>query len=285
MEPWIEILLRSVLIFFLAFFILRILGKRHPVRTTPFYFVTYVVIAILAALISVNMIPIVHGLIALGIWFALPIALDYLSIKSKVVHDIFYGRETILIKQGKILEENLMRVRYSAEELTRELRQKDIFNLADIEFAVMENTGNINVLLKANKKPITAHDMERKVAPETEPETVILDGSIINEGLTSLGLNKEWIKQQLETSGVSLDNVFVGQVDTSGNLYLDLFDDAIEVDQTNVKELVFANLENIHANLMSFYLETENEEAKKMYQKNAQIIEQLINKLRPYLLR
>jgi uncharacterized membrane protein YcaP (DUF421 family) len=286
MQMWIQILLRSISLFFLTLILIRFMGKRNVSRMTPFSFVSYIVIAILAALISANMITnLAFGMVAMGVWVLLPIALDYLSVKSKWMHDLIQGRETVLVKHGKIMEENLMKTRLTGEELLRELRSKNAFSLADVEFAVMETTGDVNIFVKSDKKPITAHDLGQKVAPLTAPQTVILDGNIVNESLVSLGLNKEWLRIQLENMGVSLDNVFIGQVDSSGDLYIDLFDDAVELPQPKVKEMLYANLEKTQASLMTFALETKDENAKVMYSKNAEKLKQLMTKLEPYLLR
>lgn len=286
MQEWLVILVKSISLFFLTLFVVRVLGKRNISSITPFNFVSYIVIAVLAALISANIITnFAFGLIALLVWVLLSIALDYLSIKSKRIHDLINGKETVLIKHGKVMEESLLKARLTGEELLRELRNKNAFNLADVEFALMETTGDINVYLKSDKKPVTAHDLGIKVAPQTEPQTVILDGNILNEPLSSLGLNREWLGIQLENMGVSLDNVFIGQVDSSGDLYLDLFDDAVELPQPKVKELLYANLEKTHADLLSFALETQDENAKAMYSQNADKLQQLMDRLKPYLLR
>lgn len=286
MKDWIEILLRSIALFFLTFASIRIMGRRQPTRMTPFHFFNYIVIAILAALISANIIKnLVFGLIVLGVWIIFSIALDYLSLKSKWIHDWINGKETILIKNGKVMEENLMKMKLTGEELLRDLRYKNAFNIADVEFAIMESTGEINVLLKSDKKPITSYDLGRKVSPQAEPQTVILDGTILNESLSNLGLNQNWLKIQLERIVVSLENVFIGQVDSSGDLYVDLFDDAIQIPQSNVKEMLYANLEKTQADLLTFALETENSEAKSMYSTNADKLQNIIKKLEPYLLR
>lgn len=286
MQMWIQIILKTTSLFFLTLFLIRLMGKRNLSRMTPFSLVNYIVIAILAALISANIIiNMAFGFIAMGVWIFMPIVLDYLSLKSKRIHDLFYGKETVLIKHGKIMEENLIKTRITGEELIRELRSKNAFSLADVEFAVMETTGEVNVFVKSDKKPITAHDLGKKVAPLTEPQIVILDGNVLNESLASLGLNKEWLRIQLENMGVSLDNVFIGQVDSSGDLYLDLFDDSVELPQPKVKEMLYANLEKTQASLMTFALETNDENAKAMYSKNAEKIKQLMEKLEPYLLR
>ncbi|WHH60168.1 DUF421 domain-containing protein [Petroclostridium sp. X23] len=286
MKDWLDILLRSAALFFLSIVFIRILGKRNVAKMTPFQFVNYTVIALITALISVKMITnLAFGFIALGVWIILSLALDYLSLKSKLFHDVINGKETILIKQGKVMEENLSQVRLTGEELLRELRTKNVFNLADVEFAIMETTGDINVLLKSDKKPVTSYDLGRKVAPQSEPQTVILDGNILNEPLANLGLNQQWLNMQLENMGLSLDNVFIGQVDSSGDLYVDLFDDAIQLPQPKVKEMLYANLEKAQADLITFSLETENKYAKMMYSQDADKLKMVIESLEPYLLR
>jgi uncharacterized membrane protein YcaP (DUF421 family) len=286
MPVWLLILTRSIAMFFVALIAVRIMGKRQPARFNSFSFVNYIAIAVIAALTAVNIIAnLAFALIALGVWVLFPVALDFLALKSKWIHDLLNGKEAILIKQGKIMEENLFRLRLTGEELLRELRSKNAFNLCDVEFAVMETTGDINVLLKSDRKPLTPHDLGQKVAPQTEPQTVILDGNILDEPLASMGLNREWLRLQLEKTGVSLTNVFLGQVDSYGELYLDLFDDAIVLPQPKVKELLYANLLKCQADLVAFALETRNPEAKTMYGQNAEKLKGLLERLKPYLLR
>lgn len=286
MKNWIEILLRSIALFFIVLISIRIMGKRQIAKMTPFHFISYSVIAIISALISVNLIKnISFGFVALAVWIVFSIVLDYLCMKSKVLHDLIIGRETILIKHGKIMEDNLKQMKLTGEELLRDLRSKNVFNLADVEFAVMEPTGEMNVLLKSDKKPISPHDLKRKVAPQAQPQTVILDGNIIDESLSNAGLNRGWLNTQLEGIGISLDNVFVGQVDSSGDLYIDLFDDSIQMPQPKVKEMLYANLEKSQADLFSFSLETENKKAKDIYAADAEKLQKILEKLEPYLLR
>jgi uncharacterized membrane protein YcaP (DUF421 family) len=211
MPEWINILLRSVLLFFAVLLLVRLLGKRKPSRLTPFNYVTYGVIAIITSLTILNLVEnIAFGIIALVVWALLPIALDLAAMKSKWVHEWVNGKPTILIKQGKVMEENLAQMRLTGEELLRELRSKDAFKVADVEFAVLETTGDLSVMYKPDKSPVTPSDMGQKVAPQTEPQTVILDGNIINESLANMGLNKDWLETQLASTGVSLDNVFIG---------------------------------------------------------------------------
>lgn len=286
MDTWLIILFNSIILFFLTLVLSRFMKKKSIAKATPFDFISYVVIAILVILISLNLINNIYfGLITLAVWVLMPIVLDFASMRSKWIYNIINGKERVLIKNGKVMEDNLSKERMTGQEFLQELRSKKVFNLADVEFAVMETTGDINVSLKADKKPVTSYDLGKKVAPKTESQTVILDGNILNEGLTNIGLNQGWLKTELEKKGVALENVFIGQVDSSGDLYVDIFDDMIEVPKTQVKEMLYANIQKIQADLMSFSLETENDIAKTMYLKNAEKLKNVMGKLEPYLLR
>lgn len=284
MQELAQISLKSMALFILVWGVVRLMGKRNITQITPFYFISYLVIAIVAALMSINLIPLFSGLIALLIWAAFPIAIDYLSMKSRLMHQLINGKETVLIKQGKIMEENLMRARMTGEDLLAHLRSKNAFNMADVEFAVMETNGTINPYLKSEKKPVTSYDLGNKVAPQAEPQTIVLDGNMLEEPLASLGLTPQWLNTELDKLGISLENVFLGQVNSAGELYLDLFDDAVEIPQPKVKEMLFAALEKSQADLATFALQTEAPQAKVMFTKNSQKLEELLHKLRPYLL-
>lgn len=286
MNTWLILLFRSIILFFLALVITRYMKKKSLSNATPFDLISYVAIAIIVALISLDVITnIFFGLITLAVWAVMPIALDYACMKYKWIYNVVNGKERVLVKNGKVMEDNLSKERMTGQEFLQALRSKKAFNLADVEFAVMETTGDINVSLKADKKPVTSYDLGKTVATKSEPQTVILDGNILNEGLTNIGLNQGWLRTELENKGVDLENVFIGQVDSSGDLYVDLFDDLIQVPKTQVKEMLYASIQKSQADLMSFSLETDNKAAKDMYLKDTEKLKKVLEKLEPYLLR
>jgi uncharacterized membrane protein YcaP (DUF421 family) len=286
MNTWLTLLFNSIILFFLALVIAKYMKKKSLSNATAFDLISYVAIGIIVALISLGEVSNFYfGLTTLAVWALMPIILDFASMKSKWIYNVINGKERVLVKNGKIMEDNLSKARITGQEFLQELRSKKAFNLADVEFAVMETTGDINVSLKADKKPVTSYDLGKQVAPKTESQTVILDGNILNEGLTNSGLNQNWLRTELENKGVALENVFVGQVDSSGDLYVDLFDDMIQVPKTQVKEMLYASLEKSQADLMSFSLECDNIEAKDMYLKDSEKLKKVLEKLEPYLLR
>ena len=286
MNSWLIILFNSIVLFFLSLVITKYMKRKTLARATPFDFISYAVIAIIIVLISLNIIDNIYfGLTTLAVWALMPIILDYASMKSKLVYNLIHGKERVLVKNGKVMEDNLSKERITGQEFLQEMRSKKAFNLADVEFAVMESTGDINVSLKADKKPVTPYDLGKQVAPKTEPQPVILDGNILDEGLTNAGLNRGWLTTQLEIKGVSLENVFLGQVDSSGDLYVDIFDDMIQVPKTQVKEMLYASIQKSQADLVSFSLDCNNEDSKNMYSQSAEKLEKVMKKLEPYLLR
>lgn len=286
MDTWLILLFNSIILFFVALVITKFVKKKTLSSATPFDFISYAVISLIITLISLNVLANIYfGLITLAIWVVMPIILDYASMKSKWIYNIIHGKERVLIKNGKVMEDNLSKERITGQEFMQQLRSKKAFNLADVEFAVMETTGDINISLKPDKEPVTSYDLGKKVSPKTESQTVILDGNMLNEGLTNAGLNHDWLTTQLENKGVAIENVFIGQVDSSGDLYVDLFDDMIQVPKTQIKEMLYASLQKSQADLMTFSLDTNNKVAKSTYLKNAKNLEKVLEKLEPYLLR
>lgn len=285
MPGWIAVIVKSVGLLVGVLLITRLLGKKNLSQVTPFYLIVYVVIGVLAAILSLNLVPQwSNGFIALVVWALLPLAMTFISIRSKWFHDLIEGKARIFIKQGKLMEENMQKERYTPEELLRQLRAKNIFSMADVEFAVLEPTGEINAMLKADKQPIAAKDLGEKVPSQSEPQTVILDGVIMDESLTNLGLNRQWLEIELDKLAMAPENIFLAQVNSFGELYIDLFDDAIQLPKPQVREMVYATLAKVKADLYTFALDTNNKESKEIYYQDAAKIEELMKKLRPLLL-
>lgn len=283
MPEWLGFLLRSIGLFVILLFIVRLTGRKVAARMTNFDILYGITLAVIAAVITLGLVNVTYGLIAFASWLFLGVGLSFFSLKSKWVRDLVHGREAVVIKHGKIMEDQLKKARYSPEDLLQQLRNKQIFNVADVEFAVLEADGEINALLKANQQPITPQHLGVQTAPEVGTQTVILDGNIMDEPLATMGLNRHWLKTELEKVGVALENVFLAQVDSMGDLYLDLFDDAIQVPKPTARQLLLYTLQKAMADVELFSLDTQNKEAKEMYRQCAQELETIIDDVRPLL--
>lgn len=286
MPEWLNVLLRSAGLFAITLLLVRLMGKRQTTRMTFFDLVTVIVIGVTAAAISLNLVKnLAGGLIALAVWTVFPALIYVLSIKYKAVRDIIQGREAVLVNHGKVLEDKLMEARMTPEDLLSQLRKKNVFNFADVEFAVLEPTGEVSVLLKKNKQPATAETLNIGVGQESVPQTVMLDGIIMDEPLTAMGLNRRWLHTELEKAGVAPENVFIAQVDSTGQLYLDLFDDAIQVPKPKTKNLLFSTLKKCQADCELYALGTQQPEARKMYRGSAGVLAEVIGEVEPLLRR
>lgn len=110
-----------------------------------------------------------------------------------------------------------------------------------------------------------------------------MDGNILDEPLSTRGFNRGWLNEELEKIGVSVDNVFLGQIDSDGQLTIDLYDDQINVPSPQEKPLLLASLKKCQADLELFSLQTESKEAKQMYLNNSKRVDDILNKLLPIL--
>ncbi|HDX9564415.1 TPA: DUF421 domain-containing protein [Bacillus cereus] len=285
LPEWTLVILRSVFILIILFAITKWLGKRQISELSFFEYIAGMTIGAIAAQVSTGLdSKFFHGVFAILIFAVVPFLTGILSLKNKTARDFFQGKSTVLIKDGKILEDNLKKEKYTSDELLELLRGKDAFSVADVEFAVLEPSGELNVLLKKDRQPLTAKDIGLKVANEKEPQTVIMDGNVLDEPLSASGHNRAWLHSELEKLGVVIENVFLGQVDSYGQLTIDIYNDKLQMPSPQNKPLLLASLKKCHADLELFSLETKSKSASEMYSKNAKQIEKILNKV-TYLLK
>ncbi|MFC8688668.1 DUF421 domain-containing protein [Brevibacillus porteri] len=286
MPDWLSILLRSIGAVAYLFLLTKIIGKRQIKQLTYIEYIVGISIGSIAAFMATEMDgPVYHSLIGMGIFALFPYLMEWLSLKSKFLRDLFEGKSTVLIKEGKILEDNLKKERLTAEDLMEQLRIKNVFRVADVEFALMETSGEVSVLLKSESQPVTPKHLELTVAPSEENQVVIMDGVIMDEPLATAGLNRRWVRTELQKAGVALENVFLGQVDKGGELYLDLYDDKLMVPGAQAMKLAFATLKKCQADLELYALNTKNEQMKRTYQTDSEQLQQIIDQVKPFMIR
>jgi uncharacterized membrane protein YcaP (DUF421 family) len=280
----VDIIFRSFLFIAVLFLITKLVGKKQISQISFFEYVSGITIGSIAAEVITGLeTHIFYGIMAILIFGLSTLFVDFTSLKSKKFRDLVEGKAAVIIKDGKIQEETLKKERYSLDELSTLLRKQNIFRAADVEFAVLEPSGDLSVLLKKENRPLTPKDIGLIVAKEKEPQTVIMDGKIINDPLALSGKNRAWLFLELEKLGVTLENVFFAQIDSYGELTVDLYDDQIQVPSPQERPLLMAQLKKCQADLESFALATQSEDAKKMYHKNNKRLSDAIEKLKPYL--
>jgi uncharacterized membrane protein YcaP (DUF421 family) len=222
--------------------------------------------------------------VGLLVWGLLPILFGFLSIRWDKFRSIVEGHPTVLVENGKILERNLHKAKMTADDLMLNLREKNAFKLADVELAVLETNGKVSVMKKADKQPATPNSLGVTVEEEFKPAVVVIDGHVMERSLEEQGYSKEWLLGQLIKQGAKdFSSVFLAQLDSKGNLYADLYHDKAKLPQIKQRPLIAAQLRKVQADLENFSMQTEDNEAKQMYAKQAKGLQASIEQLQPYL--
>ncbi len=229
MPTWLEITLRTFMAVAVLFIITRILGKRQVSQLSLFEYITGLSIGNLAASLSLDTDSEWYiGIVALVVWVSISYGIEVLQLKSKRARDFLDGTSTILMRNGKILEDNLREERITSDELLEMLRKKNVFNVAQVDFAILDTSGELNVLLKKEYQPLTPSDINLPVPPEKYNMAVIMDGKIMEDSLRKVGLNRDWLNSKLRQLGVSMDKIYFAQVDSQNKLYIDPYDDSLK---------------------------------------------------------
>lgn len=218
------VIIRSAIAFFILLLLVRLIGKQQVAQLTFFDYVVGITIGSIASTLSVqvneNMISTLAGLTT---WTILAILLAVLSIHSVWVRKLVDGEATIVVANGKILENNLKRIRIPIDQVISELRTQGVFNITDVEFAMFEPGGKLSIQKKAQKMPVTPGDLNISTQYNGLPTNLILDGVLLQDALCSLNLSKAWLQHQLSKQHIQdLTEVSLAQLDTKGNLYVDL---------------------------------------------------------------
>jgi uncharacterized membrane protein YcaP (DUF421 family) len=282
---FIMILIRALVSFLVLLILARLMGHQHISQLTFFDYVVGITIGSIAATASVDQnVKILNGLAGLLVWGILPILISLLNLKSYRFRRLTDGQPIVLVQNGKILEENLRKARLSLDSLMLSLREKNAFKLSDVEFAVLETNGSVSVLKKTEAQPVTPKTLGMIVEKEHDPRIVISDGQVMETTLKKMGYTKEWLLGEIKKQGANtFQDVFLAQLESNGNLYVDLRNEAQTISLVPEKPLVAATLQKVYADLLSFSLETENQEAKQMYKTQADRLKQVLDDLKPDL--
>jgi uncharacterized membrane protein YcaP (DUF421 family) len=218
-----QVALRTVLAFFAILLVTRILDKEQVGELTFYEYVTGITIGSLAAdMATITIISPWVILTALVVFAALTFLMGFVSLKSRAARKLLEGAPTVMIQNGKILGKNMARCRYNIDDLLLQLRNQGVFNIAEVEFAVLESNGQLSVMLKSQKKSATREDLKIPTGYEGLSSELIIDGEIIYQNLQQNNLDEAWLIHELERQGIhSPKEIMLASLDTQGNLYVD----------------------------------------------------------------
>lgn len=216
------IVTRTLILYALVVVALRLMGKREIGQLQPFDLVAILMISELAAIPSENVgIPLIAGIIPILVLLLVSILLAALEMKSERARAILNGTPSILIERGRIIEAELVRNRYNLNDLLEELRIKNVPNIADVEFAVLETNGQVSVLPKSLKRPTTPEDFNISPSYEGLPTALIMDGKINRENLQKVNKDLQWLMAELKKQNLNrIEEALLVSLDTSGNVFV-----------------------------------------------------------------
>ena len=211
---------RSILIYIFVLIVMRLMGKREIGQLQPFELAIAIMIADLASIpMTDSGIPITNGIISILGLLLMHLVISFLNVKSIKAREIICGKPTILIYRGKIDEKVLKKERFTINELEERLRGNNIYNLGDVEYAILETSGQVTVIQKPEKRNTIPEDFN--IIPDYEgiPYDLVVDGKIMEKNLQAIGKNYQWLKKQVEKFNMKPEEALIVTYDAKGQIF------------------------------------------------------------------
>lgn len=222
MELW-TMALRTLLMYIVILIAMRIMGKREIGKLSVFDLVISILIAELAVFsIDEPEAPLMESVTPIAAIVVMQLLLAWLTMKSRTARLIIDGKPSLIIEKGQLNREEMRKQRYNIDDLMMQLREKNIQNVADVEFAILEASGKLSVVPKVKMK-----DKERNYSDgiryEGLPIPLVMDGKVNDENLAVINKTRFWLKNELQARHVTdVKDVFLCTFDHRGRIYIDL---------------------------------------------------------------
>ncbi len=214
----IPAVIRTIILYITVTVAIRLMGKRQIGDMQPNELVVTLLISEIAAIpLQDSDQPISIGIAAVMVLVFLEIVVSVLSMKSFFVRKLLNGKSVVIIKNGVIDQQAMRNVRMTVVDLIEQLRSKDVFNVSDVAFAVLEVNGNLSVLLKKDAQTITVKDLNLNLADDALPLPVISDGKIIDESLRALQSSRQKLLKIIKHHKCGVKQIFLMTLDRDGN--------------------------------------------------------------------
>jgi len=224
------VIVRGVIGFFSLLIFTRLLGKQQVSQLTLFEYILGITIGSMASTLTTDLSSAAwpHW-VGLVVWAALVYLVQVLTIKFPILSEYINGKPRVLIANGKILEKNLKKLRYNLYELLEQLRINNVFDINQVEFAVLETNGKLTVLKKSQFQALTPKDMKISTEYMGLSTELIYNGVVMEHNLEKVELDEKWLNSQLKTRGIKdPQEVYLAVLNTSGELYIDLYKDHLD---------------------------------------------------------
>ncbi|WCN39179.1 DUF421 domain-containing protein [Aneurinibacillus uraniidurans] len=229
MSDIIEIMMRAFVAFLSLMLLAHVIGKQMIAQMTYHQFVAAITLGSIAGNTVFNIkIKFLYFVISLLIFSGIALALTFLALRSRKARKWIVGEPTVVIQNGKILEQNMRKLKYTFDSLNQGLREKDIFNVEEVDYAILETNGTLSVLKKPAFRHVTIQDLALN-PPSTVrfPVELIIEGEIMEKNLHQQQLTTDWIVREVSKRGLILSDVCYAVMGTNGHLYFDRYEDHI----------------------------------------------------------
>ena len=211
---------RTTLLYILLIAVIRLMGKRQIGQMEPSEFVVTMLAANLAAIpMEDSGIPLYSGVVPILTVLGVELVLSGISMGSVRFRRILCGKPVILIENGRILRENLLKTRVTLDELTGHLREKDVLDLTTVQYAILETNGNLSVFLYPAEAPASAKEAGIVPKPRYLPVTIIEDGVLMNENMEKAGKDEAWVRRVLGDRRASIPGTWLLTVDRDDHVF------------------------------------------------------------------
>lgn len=208
--------IRTLILYFFITVAVRLMGKRQIADMQPNELVVTLLISEIAAIpLQDPARPLFDGVLSIFILVALEIIMSVLPMKSNLLRKWLSGNSVVIIRDGKIDQRAMKKVRMTVLDLIEMLRIQNIFDLSSVAFAVLEVNGNLSVLLRSDEMPVTKQDIGKTAEDSSLPLPVISDGKIVKESLESLNMLENDLRRLLK--GKNTKDIFLMTVDRKEN--------------------------------------------------------------------
>ncbi|GAB1154737.1 DUF421 domain-containing protein [Paenibacillus illinoisensis] len=224
-ETWV-VVVRSIIAFLTLIIYTRVLGKQQMGNLTYFDYINGITIGSIAGTFATDLSSKawIH-FVALTIFTIITIIFQYITLKNRTISKLMDSDPTVVIQNGKILEQNLQKMRVKFDELTMMLRQKDVFDITTLDYAILEPDGNLSVVLKPENQPVTAKDMHMHPPKSKLMTELIIEGVLIKQNLKERNKDMNWLTEQLKKKNITIQDIAFAAILPNDKLYVDLFED------------------------------------------------------------
>ncbi len=215
------VFIRGIILYVLVIFSVRLMGKRQIGELSPSELVITILVSNIATLAMEDVsVPLFTGIIPILTLVCLDVLASFICLKSRRLRHAISGKPKVIISNGVIDQKQLKTLRYSVDDLMSSLRTQGIFDINQVQYAVVETTGAISALLKADQLPLTPKTLSSPEAPADPPQAVISDGDFIKQGEKAAKLSEKEILLELKRKHLEVGDVFLCTADPDGTLHI-----------------------------------------------------------------